>query len=71
MTKLTLKAGVAGKAKLSATGKGSNLRLPSLPLTGLVTVQFLVNDGRSRECWEAVYTAPSKNEAGKFDAKGP
>jgi hypothetical protein len=71
MSSLTLKAGVAGKASLKAKGKGPNLGLPSVPLIGPVTVQFLVNDGRSRECWETVYSAPSKNGAGKFDAKGP
>lgn len=72
VTTLTLKAGAAGKAKLVASGKGSNLRLPSPPLAaGPVTVQFIANDGRSRECWETVYSAPTKNEVGRFDAKGP
>lgn len=71
MTGLAMKGGVSGKAKLQVKGKGANLGLPSLPLTGPVTVQFLVNDGRSRECWETVFTAPAKNEAGKFEAKGP
>jgi hypothetical protein len=71
ITGVGLKAGPTGKAKLEVKGKGSNLELPTLPLTGPVTVQFLVNDGRSRECWETTYATPSKNETGKFEAKGP
>jgi hypothetical protein len=71
ITSLTLKAGAAGKAKLAVAGKGRNVDLPSLPLTPPVTVQFLVNDGRLRQCWESVYGSPSRNDGTNFDAKGP
>lgn len=71
VTTLTVKAGPAGKAKLQAKGKGANLGIPAPPLTGPVTVQLVVNDGRSRQCWETTYSTLLRNETGKFDAKGP
>ena len=47
-------------------GKGADLPLPVLPLTTKVTVQ-LKNDGGS--CWEAGYSAATKNQADQSKAK--
>lgn len=63
---LELKAGAAGKASIKVTGKGTNLLVPALPLQPKVTVQLKSSGG---ECWEATYSAPTKNDATQFKAK--
>jgi len=65
--KLDLGAGDAGKAKMSAKGKGSLLRLPALPLAPPVTAQLV--SGETGACWSATYSAPSRNDAEQFKAK--
>jgi hypothetical protein len=49
-------------------GRGVNLAMPNLPLTTPVTVQLHNTD--TAVCWEAVFTAPTTNDSGKFKAKG-
>ena len=66
VTKLTLSAGVVGKAKLAAQAKGHNLVLPGLPLALPVTVQLKSTAG---VCWEARYSTAAKNDPGQFKAK--
>ena len=64
---ITLRAGDAGKAKIVVTGKGANLRVPTLPLQQQtrVIVQLVKSDGGA--CWESVYPAPaSKNTTDQF-----
>ena len=56
----------AGAAKLLIKGKGTNLPLSGLPLGPPVRVQLSAGSG---VCWEAVYTTPLTNNAGKFKAK--
>jgi hypothetical protein len=51
-----LKAGADGAAKIVFKGKGANLALPTLPLTGPVTVQLQQASGGV--CWGAAYGAP-------------
>jgi hypothetical protein len=61
-----LKSGIDGKAKIIVKGKGANVEMPTLPLAPPVTVQLQATTG---ECWEAVYSTPSKNDASQFKAK--
>jgi cysteine-rich repeat protein len=65
---LSLKSGVAGKAGVKLKAKGINLALPDLPLAQdpRVTVQLQSSDG---ECWEAIYSTATRNDAGAFSAK--
>jgi parallel beta helix pectate lyase-like protein/di-heme oxidoreductase (putative peroxidase) len=65
------KAGLAGKPKISASGKGVHLPLPSLPLTLPVTVQLLIDKGVTSQCWQTTYSVAATNTAAQFKAKGP
>ena len=72
LTKIVVKAGGAGSAKLLAKGKGGRVAPPALPLTLPVAVQVVNSDGT---CWTATYAggAVIKNEAqssapGRFKA---
>jgi cysteine-rich repeat protein len=70
LQKLTIKAGPDGKAKILVKGKGSWIRMPSLPLSQnpMVTVQLINGEG---ECWRDTYSAPARaNESGIFKDKG-
>lgn len=70
LTGLKLGAGEEGKAKIGVKAATANLVVPTVPLTMPVTVQFLVDDGQTVECWQNTFTdAPKKNAAGKFSAK--
>jgi hypothetical protein len=71
ITGVKLKAGITGKAKVQVKGKGVLLQPPSLPLTLPVTVQLLISDGITTECWQTTYTAQTVNDGVKFVAKGP
>jgi len=67
MRRLLVKAGRAGKAKLSAVGKGAGLGLPALPLGDLpVTLQLHQSEGA---CWGARFSNPKHDDAARFDAK--
>jgi len=71
VTVVKLKMGVAGKAKVQATGKGAPLPTPALPLTLPVTVQLVLQDGVTPRCWQTAYTTMKANTAVLFNAKGP
>ncbi len=62
-----LKAGGAGQAKIVVKGKGANLGVPMLGLTGPAIVRVLRTD--APVCWEATYTAAIRNDATQFKAK--
>ena len=64
---VVLKPGAsAGKAKITVKGKGANLALPGLSLTTPVRVQVL----RSMStCWEATFSAASRNDSEVFKAR--
>jgi len=66
-----LKAGPAGKSQVSVISKGSDLDLPTLPLTEPVTVQFVADTGTSVTCWQTTFTGAKKNDADTYQAKGP
>lgn len=70
ITGLKLKSGIAGKAQIQTKAKGDGLLLPTLPLTGPVVVQLLIDNGSTVECWQTSFTDPPlKNEATQFKAK--
>ena len=69
LSKLVLKEGGAGKARILLRGKGSDLMIPTLPLTQdlTITVQLLNSDGF---CWESQYSAPPlKSRTDQFKDK--
>src|SRR5262249_7943860 len=67
LTKISLKSGEAGKAKISVKGSGTNLHLPMLPLTLPVRVQL--RQSGSSTCWEASYSTATENGPSTFKAK--
>ena len=73
LTGVKLKAGTAGKANVQAKGKGAHLPTPTLGLTLPVTVQLVIANGPTTECWGATYTAMTVtvNNSELFKAKGP
>jgi uncharacterized delta-60 repeat protein len=64
---LHLKSGEAGRAKVNVKGKGSGLAMPALDLDAPVTAR-LVRIGTGA-CWEATFSAPTRNEAATFKAR--
>lgn len=67
MNKITLQAGIAGRASITVKAGGSALDTPAPPFTGTVTVQLRSSDGL---CWEADYGSPTVNQPGLFRASG-
>jgi kumamolisin len=66
LTSALLKAGAAGHGKIKM--KGKNVPLVALPLTTPVRVQLQQNN--SSTCWEASYSASTRNTSTGFTAKG-
>lgn len=69
MKVLTVSAGADGKAKVGLTAGGGPLETPVLPLSlagGGVIAQIVNGDGG---CWEATFSAPTKNDEVQFKAK--
>ncbi len=71
LVKLTLTAGVDGRAKILASAKGTNLQTPAPPLTLPVTAQLVIVDGASTQCWQTTFTSATTNQPSLFRAKGP
>ncbi|MEO8605877.1 MAG: DNRLRE domain-containing protein [bacterium] len=69
MSSVTLRTGVTGKAKIIVKGKGANLGLTTAQLqkSPSVVVQLKNTAG---QCWEARYSAATKNTPEQFRAKG-
>jgi hypothetical protein len=65
---ITLRAGAAGKAKISVSAKGEGLPIPELPLEQApkVIVQLQNSAGA---CWEAEYSSATKSSSTQFKAK--
>lgn len=64
ITKITLKIGTAGAAKITVRGKGEHLLLPvlgGLPLPVHVQMQ-------ATKCWGAQFGAAAVNDTGRFKA---
>jgi hypothetical protein len=66
--KLDLRAGDAGRARITLKGKGEPLPLPQLPITALpVTVELRAGTGT---CWSATYGAGVQHDdAALFKAR--
>jgi hypothetical protein len=66
--KISLKAGLQGKAKTQFKGKGDNLDPFALPLVLPVTAQLQAANG---QCWEATFSAAGskKNDGMQFKGK--
>ena len=64
---MVLKPGVAGRASITISAKGSHLATPPLPLSqdATVTVQLL----GTQACFEAKYSTNRRNDALQFKAK--
>jgi len=69
VTDIVFKSGLGGRSSLIVKAKGSNLRLPSLPVSVPLRVQLQASDGT---CWQASYTqaSVSVNKDGAFSAAG-
>jgi hypothetical protein len=66
LSKVTLKAGLTGKAEVAVKGKGANLPDGVLPLTTPVIVQLQATTG---QCWTATFGTAQASDAGQFKAK--
>jgi hypothetical protein len=64
-----LKAGPAGRAQIKLSGKGMYLPTPAPPLTLPVTVQFMIDDGTTTDCWQTTFAYAPANTPGKFKTK--
>jgi hypothetical protein len=64
---ILLKSGAVDRAKAKLRGKGTGLAMPALGLDAPVTAR-LVRIGSSA-CWEATFSAPTRNDATTFKAK--
>jgi len=62
-----LKAGGAGRGKISLRGQGANLQTTATPFTTPVRMQYLRNG--SSLCWDATYTTSTRNDTSGFKAK--
>ncbi len=71
VVKMLLSAGSDGKAKIQASGKGTNLQTPALPLIPPVTAQLVIVDGASTQCWQTTFTAATTNGSSLFRATAP
>jgi hypothetical protein len=67
LLRLMLRPGAAGEARIVAKGKGPNLGLPALGLTGEVTVRLKRSGGPA--CWQARFAAPRRNDAERYRAR--
>jgi cysteine-rich repeat protein len=62
---IALEAGGAGDARIAVTGKGASLVPPPLPLALPARVQLQATNG---SCWEATFSAASKNDGVVLEA---
>jgi cysteine-rich repeat protein len=69
ITKMTLVAGAAGKAKIIVKGKGAGLPLSSPPYSPPVTIQ--ITNSSTNACWASTFDAADvqRNAPGQFGAK--
>jgi hypothetical protein len=60
-----MRAGIDGKASISATGKGAALRFLPPPWSSGIKAEAISGGG----CWLASYPSPIANRAGFFKAR--
>ncbi|MBM4266959.1 MAG: hypothetical protein FJ144_10145 [Deltaproteobacteria bacterium] len=70
ITKLLLKTGAEGKAKLLVKGRGAGLDLPELPLDGDPSVGVEVRNDEG-VCFGTTFAAPADNDGAGFKDKTP
>jgi hypothetical protein len=63
-----LVAGANGNAQVRVRGQGANLAAQQPPYTPKVTAQLKASNGN---CWDATYSTPTTDVAGRFRAKSP
>jgi len=66
-----LRAGLAGRAQVAASGKGVAVAPPNPTLTLPVTVEFLVRNGSTTTCFATPFTAARANDDQLFRATAP
>ena len=71
VTSVKLRAGADGKAQVQVGGAGALLPLPALGFTLPVTIQWMVQDGGSTECWQTTFSDAATNTTSRFSAAGP
>jgi cysteine-rich repeat protein len=70
LTGMSVKAGDAGKSKMSAKGKGSALPLPSLPIPAAGSLRVQLRRSGGSECWESLFAPPfGTNDGAQFSDK--
>ena len=67
LTRIGLRPGAAGKARIRTQGGVCGLGVPSPPLTSPVVVRLQRGDGPN--CWEATFSNPSVNDEKRFTAR--
>jgi len=73
LTFAKLQAGNTGKAQVFVKAKGAKLAIPALGLTAPVTVQLMIDDGMTTECWQTIFpiSGVKVNSTTQFKATGP
>lgn len=73
VTLIKLVSGKAGKGQVqvNALGKTGEWTTPSLPFATPVVSQVIVDDGTTRNCFEASFATADKNDGSSFDAVAP
>ena len=69
ITRVKVKSGAQGKARVEVRGEGANVSIPDLPATLPVSVQLLVSDGSRTECWATTFNSTTKNDPEDVRAK--
>jgi hypothetical protein len=67
VSRLVLKSGSDGRARITLNGRGDGLALPVLPLSQQSTVTVQLTNGL--RCWEARFSSNSHNDSTLFKAK--
>jgi hypothetical protein len=72
VSQIKVKAGVDGKAQalVKAKSKVGNFSSPTLPLTGAVVGQLVIDNGMTTTCFQSTAGTPKKNDALQFQAAG-
>ena len=66
---MSMRSGVAGKARLSLKASGVALAPPALPLDQDPSVVAQMLNTQTGVCWEAVFSTAKPNDVGRFKAK--
>jgi hypothetical protein len=66
LKRLVLAAGLPGRARVVAKGRGAGVTLQSLPLAPMVVAQLRATNG---QCWVAYYTTPDRNTRRGFSSR--